>query len=576
MLKILAIMKSVVPRIFSYLAILALCAFSGISSAAPLPDIKTAKRIVILGDSITQAGDWVADFDGWLTAAGAPAEVLNLGLSSETASDLTDAEQQETHIKPYGFPRPAISERLGRILEKTKPDWVVECYGMNDGSSLPQNDEGFARFCSAMEAMKSQLEKAGVKQIIFLTPPIHDAGPGQPQDKHDGMLSRFSDWLISKRKNGWNVVDVHGPMRAALDEKRKVDPNFRFASDGTHPNREGHDLMAKQLIAFLTNTRHAEGFVDHSPLMATSLRELIRQRTELRGAAWLTFTGHKRPGIAPGLPLDEADAKADELTGQIQAQRAQPFPGKISKWNGYDRYDFLVGQKRTCSVIVPDNPMAGRLWAWKGEFLNAFPQTEIDLLKQGVYIVYLNVPNLLGAPEAVQHWNDAYGELISRYGMATKPALIGLSRGGLYCFNWAIANPSKVSCIYADAAVLDMKSWPGGKGKGQGSPGDWQLAFKVYGFKDEAEAMAFKGNPVDNLKPLADAKIPLIHVYGEADHTVPWEENTGIVAERYRALGGAIQLIGKPGVDHHPHGLKDPTPVLEFIVMNLKKANRIP
>jgi len=46
---------------------------------------------------------------------------------------------------------------------------------------------------------------------------------------------------------------------------------------------------------------------------------------------------------------------------------------------------------------------------------------------------------------------------------------------------------------------------------------------------------------------------------------VPWDENTGVVAERYRKLGGSITLIAKPGVAHHPHGLDDSTPIVEFI-----------
>ena len=45
-----------------------------------------------------------------------------------------------------------------------------------------------------------------------------------------------------------------------------------------------------------------------------------------------------------------------------------------------------------------------------------------------------------------------------------------------------------------------------------------------------------------------------------------WDENTGLIAERYRKLGGKITLIAKPGVGHHPHGLDDPRPIVEFIV----------
>lgn len=552
---------------------LALFTVMHLSAAFAAPNVAEAKRIVILGDSITYAGDWVTDFEAWLLSRGVQAEVINLGLPSETAADLTETEQQETHIKPHGFPRPTISERLSRILERSQPDWILACYGMNDGSSLPQDDTGFTRYIAAMETLKSTVEKAGVKQFIALTPPIHDAGPGTPLSKHDQMLARFSEWLLAKRKDGWNVIDLHAPMRAALNEKRKTEPGFRFAGDGVHPNREGHDLMARQVIEYFSLAPETDAFFAQSPYMATALRNLVSQRMAIRRDAWLTLTEHKRPSIAKGLPMDEANSKVKDLTAQITAQSAQPFPGKKSAWNGFDRYDFPVGQNKTCSVIVPATPLPGKLWAWKGEFLDAFPKTEVELLKRGVYITYLNAPNLLGSPEAVRHWNDAYGELTTRYGMAAKPALIGLSRGGLYCYNWAIANPDKVACIYADAAVLDMKSWPGGKGKGKGSPTDWQLAAKVYVFKNEEEALAYKGSPLDNLKPLADAKIPLFNVYGDADDVVPWDENTGIVAERYKALGGSIELIAKPGINHHPHGLDNPTPVVEFILKNLQAAN---
>jgi hypothetical protein len=52
---------------------------------------------------------------------------------------------------------------------------------------------------------------------------------------------------------------------------------------------------------------------------------------------------------------------------------------------------------------------------------------------------------------------------------------------------------------------------------------------------------------------------------------VPWEENTGLIASRYRELGGDIQLIAKPGIGHHPHGLEDSTPIIEFIERNVMK-----
>ena len=94
---------------------------------------------------------------------------------------------------------------------------------------------------------------------------------------------------------------------------------------------------------------------------------------------------------------------------------------------------------------------------------------------------------------------------------------------------------------------------------------------KLWNFKDEAEALGAMVNPVDNLAPLAAAKVPLLHVYGDADDVVPPDENTLLLAERYRKLGGSIELIAKPGIGHHPHGLADSAPIVEFILKHALK-----
>lgn len=240
------------------------------------------------------------------------------------------------------------------------------------------------------------------------------------------------------------------------------------------------------------------------------------------------------------------------------------FPGRPAHWEGYDRYEFTVGGK-TATVLAPHREAPGRPWVWYGEFLGHTPDIDRALLARGYHIVYLRVPDMFGCPDAVADWNRLYRELTEHYGFAKKAALIGISRGGLYVYNWAEANPGKVSCIYGDAPVCDFKSWPGGKGRGRGNPAEWQRLLGCYHFKSEAEALAYAKNPADNLAPLARAGVPLLHVYCVDDTVVPWAENTGVVAERYRALGGRITLIAKPGADHNAHGLPDPTPLVDFI-----------
>jgi pimeloyl-ACP methyl ester carboxylesterase len=148
--------------------------------------------------------------------------------------------------------------------------------------------------------------------------------------------------------------------------------------------------------------------------------------------------------------------------------------------------------------------------------------------------------------------------------------LIGISRGGLYAHRFAARHPERVNVIYGDAAVFDFKSWPGGKGKGKGSPKDWQSLLGHYGFKNEAEALAYKENPVDTLEPLAKAGVALVHVVGDADDVVPVAENSGVVESRYRTLGGTVEVIHKAGVGHHPHGLDDAKPVVDFILRHTK------
>ncbi len=248
------------------------------------------------------------------------------------------------------------------------------------------------------------------------------------------------------------------------------------------------------------------------------------------------------------------------------------FDGKESDWHGFKSVEITVNDKPV-TIVMPEKVARAdkHPWVWHGEFFGHRPQPDIELLKRGFHIVYTRAPDLLGCPDSVAHWNKVYTELTSKHNFAPKVALVGLSRGGLYCYNWAASNPQSVACIYGDAPVCDLKSWPGGKGKGKGSPRDWDLAKKVYHFANDEEAVAYKLNPIDTLAGLAKHKVELLHVYGDADDVVPWEENTGLIASRYRDLGGEIQLIAKPGVGHHPHGLEDSTPIVEFIERNAMK-----
>ena len=412
--------------------------------------------------------------------------------------------------------------------------------------------------------------------MIHVTPPVFDEVKGQGPG-YGNTLDRYAAWMLGQRASGWEVVDLHRPMKRFLEEQREKDPKFFLAGDGVHPGDVGHWIMAKAILEHLgakelANVESGADMVRAHP-NGPQILKLVQQKQRVLKDAWLTDTGHKRPGMSTGLPLAEAQARAAELDTQIRAlaQGTVPFPGKKSVWNGFDRYDFTVDGKPVL-VVTPKTNAPGKPWVWHGEFFGHKPNPDIALLGRGFHVVHMNVPDMLGAPGAVAHWNALHRELTENHGFAKKVALVGLSRGGLYCYNWAAANPDKVACLYGDAPVCDFKSWPGGFGKGQRSERDWQLVLKLYGFKSDAEAQAYQKNPVDNLAPLAATKVPLLHVFGDADDVVPWEENTGLIAERYQKLGGRITLIRKPGVGHHPHGLDDSTPIVNFLWEHATRA----
>lgn len=554
-----------------FLALLCFCTATFLHAAPALPE---AKRILFLGDSITYGGTYIQILEA-AAIAGHPdqhMDMLNIGLSSETVSGLSE----EGHAGGK-FPRPDLHERLDRVLAKVKPDIVIACYGMNDGIYYPLSPDRTKAYQDGIKRLREKVAAAGA-QLIHLTPPVFDGLPiqkrllpaglekyPQPYAGYNDVLDHYAEWLLSMQSQGWQVLDVHGAMKKALAEQRLKDPQFTYAKDGIHPNAAGHLIMAQPLLKAWGLKVTAQGKPDH--VNGPAIYALIGQKQSLMRDAWLTETGHTRPGVPAGLPLAEAQAKAAELDSQARvfAKATEPmFPGKASQWNGYTKYDFTVDGKPVL-VVVPKKPAPGNPWVWHGEFFGHKPAPDIALLGQGFFIAYMNVQNMLGSPQAVKHWNTFYKELTTRYDLNAKPSLVGLSRGGLYVYNWAVANPDKVSSIYGDAPVCDFKSWPGGKGKGKGDPTNWGYVLKLWNFKTEDEALAAKVNPVDNLAPLAKNHIPLLHVYGDADDVVPPAENTLIIAERYKALGGDITLIAKPGVGHHPHGLDDSTPIVNFI-----------
>jgi pimeloyl-ACP methyl ester carboxylesterase len=128
-------------------------------------------------------------------------------------------------------------------------------------------------------------------------------------------------------------------------------------------------------------------------------------------------------------------------------------------------------------------------------------------------------------------WNTVYKLFIDN-GFSKKPVLEGIGGAGGEAYAWAIANPDKVSCIYAENPVL--------------------------------RSTMTKPQPLDNLAALAKAGVPILHVCGSLDPML--EKHTREAEKRYKERGGAITVIVQEGVGHYPSAPKDVGTVVDFIL----------
>jgi lysophospholipase L1-like esterase len=273
---------------------------------------------VFLGDSITFGGHYVAFFDAWLLTQelGKLPTVINVGLSSETVSGLSE----DGHAGGR-FPRPDLAERLDRVLALAKPDLMFACYGINCGIYQPLDEGRFRRYQDGIRDLKRQVEAAGAK-LVLITPPFYDDQRAKKTFSYNAVLDRYADWLLEQRKEGWLVVDLHGPMAAEVAKRRETAPDFTFQPDAVHPNAEGHWFMACQLIRWFGDDEAACAESPEKMLAARSIppevMKLVRQRMTVLRDAYVAAAGHKRPGVRAGLPVPEAQQKARELSKQIQ------------------------------------------------------------------------------------------------------------------------------------------------------------------------------------------------------------------------------------------------------------------
>ncbi len=214
-----------------------------------------------------------------------------------------------------------------------------------------------------------------------------------------------------------------------------------------------------------------------------------------------------------------------------------------------DRENFTIAD-RPAFVLEP--PASSRIegpmpWVWYAPTLgqglpgSAEKWMFDQLHAAGIAIAGVDVGESYGSPQGLAVYQSLYKELTQRRGYSAKPVLLARSRGGLMLYSWAVEHPDSVAGVAGIYPVCNIASYPG---VARAAP-----AFGLTA-KQLQEKLAAH-NPVDRLEKLAAARVPILHLQGDADQVVPHEKNSGLLAERYKAFGGPVEVELIKGQGHN-------------------------
>jgi pimeloyl-ACP methyl ester carboxylesterase len=180
----------------------------------------------------------------------------------------------------------------------------------------------------------------------------------------------------------------------------------------------------------------------------------------------------------------------------------------------YDRYDVSLGFAAPVTIVAPRKDAAGRPWVFRAGYVGRDAAVDQALLAKGFHIVVGPVGFNADGPSRAE-WDKLYGYLTD-HGFSKKPVMEGAGGAAGAVYAWAIANPDKVACVYAENPIL-----------------------RAWGVKTQ---------PLNDLAPLAKAGVRLLHVCGSLDPAL--EEQTRVAERRYGELGGKMTVIVREGRGH--------------------------
>ncbi|MEK0445900.1 MAG: hypothetical protein RLZZ399_1221 [Verrucomicrobiota bacterium] len=249
---------------------------------------------------------------------------------------------------------------------------------------------------------------------------------------------------------------------------------------------------------------------------------------------------------------------------------AESFPDPKADFRGAALHSMPLGGVGA-QILAPKKAAVGRPWVltsrlYEGEdpaYRNV-TRIHLALVHRGFHVVAL----------PIGQWQAAYEAMTSRYGLSEGVSLMALGAEGVAVGRWAVEHPGKVVALALDKTVCNVLSWKNHTVEQNAGAGDaWKNRVPLYGFKSEAEVLGLNDDLDRRAAELAAQKVGVVSLVGEEDRLAPYAENGAVWEREYRKAKGEFRSILGKGEGHHPHGLEDPTPVVEFFQkLSLKLA----
>jgi alpha/beta hydrolase fold len=160
-------------------------------------------------------------------------------------------------------------------------------------------------------------------------------------------------------------------------------------------------------------------------------------------------------------------------------------------------------------------------------------------LAAGFHIAGVDVGASCGSPAAAEVCQEFYRQLVAKHGLHKTARVLAHSHGGLIAYGWAFRHPTCVDRMAGMCPATDFRTYPtlpnviAGPTKGL----DYGLSL------EELDRRSGEFNPVDNLAPLANAGVKILHLHGDRDTLVPTSANSTELARRYLQLGGDAEIV---------------------------------